>query len=233
MPPATTAPARATSVSVSVVTRFWHSTIGKKAVMAVTGLIMIGFLVSHVLANLQVFAGPLLINEYAAALRRLGPLLWIARGVLLVSLILHVVAAYQLTRRKQTARPVGYADAAPQVSTFAARTIRWGGVLLLVFIVFHLLHFTFGTVHPAFDAKDVYGNIIVGFERWWVVLAYLIAMAGLGLHLYHGTWSSIRTLALSRPSTDPFRRRVVAVLAWAIYLGFSVIPIAVLAGLVR
>jgi succinate dehydrogenase / fumarate reductase cytochrome b subunit len=201
--------------------------------MAVTGLIMVAFLISHVLGNLQVFAGPLKINEYSAALRRLGPLLWLARAGLLVALILHVIAAYQLTRRKQAARPVGYADAEPQVSTFAARTIRWGGVLLLVFIVLHLLHFTFGTIHPAFDHKDVYGNIVVAFQVWWVALLYLVAMVGLGLHLYHGTWSSLRTLGLTRPSGNPLKRRVAAVLAWAIYLGFSIIPIAVFAGVIR
>jgi succinate dehydrogenase / fumarate reductase cytochrome b subunit len=201
--------------------------------MAVTGLIMVAFLISHVLGNLQVFAGPLKINEYSAALRRLGPLLWLARGGLLAALILHVIAAYQLTRRKQAARPVGYADAEPQVSTFAARTIRWGGVLLLVFIVLHLLHFTFGTIHPAFDHKDVYGNIVVAFQVWWVALLYLVAMVGLGLHLYHGTWSSLRTLGLTRPSGNPLKRRVAAVLAWAIYLGFSIIPIAVFAGVIR
>lgn len=201
--------------------------------MAVTGLIMIGFLISHVLGNLQVFAGPLKINAYAAALRRFGALLWLARAGLLVALILHVIAAYQLTRRKQLARPVGYAERDPQVSTFASRTIRWGGVLLFVFIVLHLLHFTFGTLHPAFDHKDVYGNIVVGFQQWWVVLLYLIAMVGLGLHLYHGTWSSLRTLGLTKGSSHPLRRRATAVLAWAIYLGFSVIPIAVFAGLVR
>jgi succinate dehydrogenase / fumarate reductase cytochrome b subunit len=201
--------------------------------MAVTGLIMVAFLISHVLGNLQVFAGPLKINEYSAALRRLGPLLWLARAGLLAALILHVIAAYQLTRRKQAARPVGYADAEPQVSTFAARTIRWGGVLLLVFIVLHLLHFTFGTIHPAFDHKDVYGNIVVAFQVWWVALLYLVAMVGLGLHLYHGTWSSLRTLGLTRPSGNPLKRRVAAVLAWAIYLGFSIIPIAVFAGVIR
>lgn len=217
----------------SAVARFWDSSIGKKAVMAATGLIMVGFLISHVLGNLQVFEGPLKLNEYSAALRRLGPLLWIARGVLLVSLILHVIAAYQLTRRKQVARPIGYAGQEPQVSTFAARTIRWGGVLVLIFIVLHLLHFTFGTIHPAFDHKDVYGNIIAGFQIWWVSLLYLVAMVVVGLHLYHGTWSSLRTLGLTRPSSDPLKRRVVTVLAWAIYLGFSIIPIAVLAGLVK
>jgi succinate dehydrogenase / fumarate reductase cytochrome b subunit len=217
----------------NAVSRFWHSSVGKKAVMAVTGLVMIGFLIIHVLGNLQVFSGPLKINEYSAALRRLGPLLWIARGGLIVALVLHVIAAYQLTRRMQTARPVGYAVQDPQVSTVAARTIRWGGVLLLVFVVLHLLHFTFGTLHPAFDHKDVYGNLVAGFQIWWVALLYVAAMVGLGLHLYHGTWSSIRTLGLTRPSGDPFKRRVAAVLAWALYLGFSIVPIAVLAGIVR
>jgi succinate dehydrogenase / fumarate reductase cytochrome b subunit len=227
------AAARPHAPRVGALARFWHSSIGKKAVMAVTGLIMVAFLISHVLGNLQVFAGPLKINDYSAALRRLGPLLWVARAGLLVSLILHVVAAYQLTQRKRLARPVGYADQDPQVSTFAARTIRWGGVLLLVFIVLHLLHFTFGTIHPAFDHKDVYGNVVAAFQIWWVALLYLAAMIGLGLHLYHGTWSSIRTLGLTRQSADPMKRRVAAALAWAIYLGFSIIPIAVLAGIVR
>jgi succinate dehydrogenase / fumarate reductase cytochrome b subunit len=226
------ATARQPAVRASAVARFWSSSIGKKAVMAVTGLIMVGFLIAHMLGNLQVFAGSLAINGYAAALRDLGPLLWIARAGLVVALVLHVIAAYQLTRRKQTARPVGYADEAPQVSTFAARTIRWGGVLLLVFIVLHLLHFTFGTIHPAFDAKDVYGNLVAGFQIWWVAVLYLVAMIGLGLHLYHGTWSSIRTLGLTRPSDNPLKRRVSAVLAWALYVGFSVVPIAVLARLI-
>jgi succinate dehydrogenase / fumarate reductase cytochrome b subunit len=213
--------------------RFWSSSIGKKAVMAVTGLIMIAFLIAHVLGNLQVFAGPLKINEYSAALRRLGPLLWLARGGLIAALVLHVLAAYQLTQRKRTARPVDYGDADPQVSTFAARTIRWGGVLLLVFIILHLLHFTFGTIHPAFDHKDVYGNIIVAFQVWWVALLYVLAMIGLGLHLYHGTWSSIRTLGLTRASGNPLKRRAAAVVAWALYLAFSIIPIAVFAGVIR
>ena len=113
------------------------------------------------------------------------------------------------------------------------RTIRWGGVLLLVFIVLHLLHLTFGTIHPAFDAKDVYGNLIAGFDIWWVALLYVLAMIGLGLHLYHGTWSSIRTLGLTRPSGNPFRRRAAAVLAWVLYLGFAIVPIAVVARIIR
>jgi len=215
------------------IARFWDSSIGKKAVMAVTGLVMVAFLIVHMLGNLQMFEGSLKINEYSAALRRLGPLLWLARGGLLVSVILHVIAAYQLTKRKQVARPVDYADREPQVSTFASRTIRWGGVLVLIFVVLHLLHFTFGTLHPAFDHKDVYGNVVAAFQVWWIALLYLIAMVVVGLHLYHGTWSSLRSLGLTRPAVNPLRRRVVTVLTWVIYLGFSVIPIAVLAGIVK
>jgi succinate dehydrogenase / fumarate reductase cytochrome b subunit len=230
---APTAAAHQAAARPSAAARFWGSSIGKKALMAVTGLIMVGFLIVHVLGNLQMFEGPLKINEYSAALRRLGPLLWLARGVLIVSVIVHIIAAYQLTRRKQVARPVGYADQEAQVSTFAARTIRWGGVLVLIFIVLHLLHFTFGTIHPAFDHKDVYGNVVAAFQIWWVALLYLVAMVVVGLHLYHGTWSSLRTLGLTIPSADPLKRRVVTVLAWAIFLGFSIIPIAVLARLVR
>jgi succinate dehydrogenase / fumarate reductase cytochrome b subunit len=215
------------------IARFWDSSIGKKAVMAVTGLVMVAFLIVHMLGNLQMFEGSLKINEYSAALRRLGPLLWLARGGLLVAVVLHVIAAYQLTKRKQVARPVDYGDREPQVSTFAARTIRWGGVLVLIFVVLHLLHFTFGTLHPAFDHKDVYGNVVAAFQVWWIALLYLIAMVVVGLHLYHGTWSSLRTLGLTRPAANPFRRRAVTVLTWVIYLGFSVIPIAVFARLVQ
>ena len=217
----------------SRVVAFWQSTIGKKVVMAATGLVMLAFIISHVLANLLVFRGTDEINRYSAFLKSTGSLLWLARGGLLVSLVLHVIAAWQLTRREQLARPVGYAKHEPQVSTTAARTIRWGGVALLLFIIYHLLHLTFGTLHPAFDRKDIYGNVIVAFQIWWVTAIYLVAMVALGLHLYHGAWSSFRTLGLARPTTDPLRRRVVTILSIAIYAGFSIIPLAVLLGLIR
>ena len=217
----------------NVVQAFWSSSVGKKAVMAVTGVIMIGFVVGHLLGNLLVFRGRSETNEYAEFLRSTGSLLWLARAVLLVSVVLHVIAAVQLTRRQQAARPTGYARRDPQVSTFAARTIRWGGVIILAFVVYHLLHLTFGTAHPRFVPADVYGNVVTGFSVWWVAAIYLVAMAALGLHLYHGTWSSFRSLGLTRPTRHPFRRRAVAVLAVALWLGFSLIPVAVLAGVVR
>jgi succinate dehydrogenase / fumarate reductase, cytochrome b subunit len=206
----------------------WRSTIGKKAVMAVTGIIMIAWLVLHALGNLLAFRGSEAINAYSAFLKSTGELLWLARGILLVSVLLHIIAAVQLTATDLQARPAGYARRDPQVSTIAVRTIRWGGVALLLFVVLHLLHLTFGTIHPAFDHKDVYGNVIAAFQIWWVSLLYLAAMVALGLHLYHGGWSSLRTLGVIRPSDDPLKRRIAAALAIGLYTAFSVLPLAVL-----
>lgn len=213
--------------------RFWRSTVGKKVVMAATGLIMFAFVIAHVAGNLLVFAGPARINGYSAFLHGTGEVLWGVRVVLLISVVLHIISAYQLTRIEMRARPVDYGMLEPQVSTAAARTIRWGGVLLLVFIVFHLLHMTIGTVHPNFVPGDVYSNVVVGFRVWPVTAFYLLAMVALGLHLYHGAWSAFRTLGLVRPSAQPLERRVVAVVAVAIAAGFAAIPLAVVMGLVR
>jgi succinate dehydrogenase / fumarate reductase cytochrome b subunit len=214
---------------------FWRSGIGKKAVMAVTGLIGIAYVVGHMVGNLQLFQGPEKINAYAAMLQ--GPLksaVWAARIVLLLAVVLHVIAAWQLTRIDRAARPVGYARREPQISTLASRSMRWGGVVLLLFIVFHILHFTTGTVQPApFVAGDVYGNMIGGFRIWWVALFYVIAMAALGLHLFHGGWSFARTLGIARPSPRPFRRPVAAALAVIVAAGFAIVPLAVFFRLVQ
>jgi succinate dehydrogenase / fumarate reductase cytochrome b subunit len=211
----------------------WDSSVGKKAIMAVTGLILVAYLITHVLANLLVFTGPDRINRYAALLHGTGGALWAARLVLLVAVVLHIVAATQLALRRQAARPVGYAAGRrPQVSTLASRTIRWGGVLLLVFIVFHILHFTLGTVHPDFIELNPYHNVTTGFRNPLVALFYLVAMAALGLHLYHGVWSSGRSLGMSPPSPTPLRRRAALVLGGFIWLGFTVIVVAAWLGVI-
>jgi len=211
----------------SRVAALWESSVGKKAIMAVTGLILVAYLVTHVLANLLVFTGPDRINAYAALLHSTGGALWAARIVLLVALVLHIVAATQLALRRRAARPVGYAAGRePQVSTLASRTIRWGGALLLVFIVYHILHFTIGNVHPDFIELDPYHNVTTGFRSPLVALFYLVAMAALGLHLYHGLWSSGRSLGVSPPSPRPLRRGVALVLGGFIWLGFTVIVVA-------
>ncbi len=214
--------------------RFSRSTIGKKVAMAITGAILIGFLISHVLANLLILTGdPTGINSYAAFLRTQPPLLWGGRLVLLAAVIVHVIAAVQLTRLDRAARPVAYTKTSPQTATVASRTIRWGGLLILLFVVYHILHFTTGTVHPDFVHGDPYRNVIVGFDVKWVAAFYVVAMVAVGLHLYHGTWSAFRTLGMVQPSANPLKRRIATVLAIAIWLGFTLIPVAVVTGMVR
>lgn len=211
---------------------FWASSAGKKAVMGVTGILLVAYLITHVLANLLVFEGPTRINSYAAVLHSTGAVLWGARLVLLAAAVLHIVAAVQLAARRQAARPVAYAGGRKaQVSTLASRTIRWGGGLLLVFLVYHILHFTTGTAHPEFIELNPYHNVVTGFGNPLVALFYLVAMAALGLHLYHGIWSSGRSLGLSPPSPRPLKRRLALVLAVLVWLGFTAIVVA--AGLGR
>jgi succinate dehydrogenase / fumarate reductase, cytochrome b subunit len=205
----------------------WQSSVGKKAVMAVTGLVLVAYLISHVLANLLVFGGPDRINRYAALLHGTGAALWGARLVLLVAAILHILAAVQLTLRTRAARPQSYAGGRePQASTLAGRTIRWGGALILVFLVYHVLHFTTGSAHPDFVELNPYHNVSTGFRSPWVAGFYVIAMVAVGLHLYHGLWSSGRSLGVSQPSPRPFDRRLALMVAGFIGLGFTAIVVA-------
>jgi succinate dehydrogenase / fumarate reductase, cytochrome b subunit len=213
----------------------WESSVGKKMVMAVTGLIGVLFVLGHMVGNLQVFEGAERLNAYAHFLHGpLNELLWVVRVVLVLAVVLHVVAAYQLTMRDRAARPTAYARRVPQVSTLASRTMRWGGVLLLVFIVVHILHFTTGTIRPAgvFTAGDVYANMVAGFRVPWVSAFYVISMLALGLHLYHGAWSSMRSLGAAPASPHPLRRRLALAVAVIVAVGFALVPVAVLAGAV-
>ena len=214
--------------------RFYRAAIGKKIVMGVTGLIGVGFVVLHMAGNLLAFRGPESINAYAHFLASTGELLWLLRLVLIGSVILHVIAAYQLTMQNRAARPVGYVRREPQVSTWAARTMRWGGVLLLVFIVLHVMHFTNPGWRPrgVFDKADVYTNLVMSFRIWWITLLYVAAMIALGLHLYHGAWSSVRSIGLSQPRQRPLHRTVAMAVAIIVWLGFTVVPVAVFAGLI-
>jgi succinate dehydrogenase / fumarate reductase cytochrome b subunit len=222
--------------------QFYRSTIGKKIIMATTGLIGVAFVIGHMAGNLQAFIGRDKLNAYGALLHGpLGELLWIVRLVLIVAVVLHVMMAYQLTMRARAARPIGYQKRDPQVSTWASRTMRWGGVLLLVFIVLHILHFTTGQVDPAHvyggvDAaghRDVYGNLVASFRLWWVSGFYVLAMIFLGLHLYHGAWSSVRTLGYAKPSPTPLHRRIALLVAVIVWLGFTIVPLGVLVGVIH
>ncbi len=199
--------------------------------MAVTGIIAILFVFGHMTGNLLMFKGQSAMHEYALLLRTSVPLLWAVRIGLLVAIALHIVAAYQLTMRSRAARPDSYAARNPQVTTFAARTIKWGGVLLLVFLVFHIFHMTVGSIHPSFTHLDPYNNLSIGMRNPIVVVFYLLAMGALALHLYHGTWAVVRTLGVARPSATPLRRRLALLLAVVIASGFAVIPVGAFFGL--
>lgn len=214
-------------------TALWHSAIGKKVVMAVTGLIGLLFLISHVISNLLVFTDPHHLDEWGAFLRSLGPALWLARLGLIAAVVLHVVAAVQLTRMSVAARPTAYAKSERRVATYAARTMRWGGLLLFAFIIFHILHMTWGQFHPSFHEGQVGRNLITGLAVTPVAIFYALAMLALGMHLAHGIWSVFQTLGLNHPAWN--RSRMVVGLALAVLIagGFLAIPLAALFGVLR
>lgn len=204
--------------------------------MAVTGIIGIGFVVGHMAGNLQMFKGPgaaQAMHDYAVLLRKTGGLLYLVRGVLVAAVVLHVTAALQLWARNRAARPVDYAQRKSQVSTLASRTMRAGGILLLVFIVFHIADMTFGIGVPGFRHLDPYNNLRNGFSRWWAVLFYIVAMVSLGFHLYHGAWASLRTLGARRPSAAPLHRNIAVAIALVTAVGFLAVPVAAALGLFR
>ena len=212
------------------------STIGRKAVMAVTGLILFGFILVHLVGNLTLYISPEAINAYGAFLRTLlhGSALWIARAALLTAVVLHIWSATSLTLDSWAARPKGYKRWTAKDSTYASRTMRWGGVILGAFIVFHLLHFTLGTVHPDFRPGDVYHNVVAGFQVWPVSVFYIVSMVLLALHLDHGVWSMLQTLGLTaHPRYKHWARGAALAFAIVVGVGNCSFPIAVLAGWVR
>ncbi|EOD65498.1 succinate dehydrogenase cytochrome b subunit [Amycolatopsis vancoresmycina] len=220
------------------VRRFWASTIGKKAVMAVTGVLLLAFVFAHMVGNLKTFLGAAELNHYAAWLRTIGEpvlraewFLWLQRAVLLVALVLHVTAAAQLARRDLRARPVRYVHRRPQ-ATFAVRTMRWGGATLAVFVVWHILDFTVGAVNRDFVPGDPYHNLVADFRVWWVNVIYLIALAMLGLHIRHGFASAARTLGVGAN-----RERAIKILgsttAVVVAGGYALVPVAIMTGVVH
>jgi succinate dehydrogenase / fumarate reductase cytochrome b subunit len=207
------------------------TTVGKKIVMAVTGLVWLLFLAFHLWANLVVFRGPRPFNELAAFFDSRLYLLVIARAVLLVSLVMHVLAAYALARVDVAARPLPYARVRPQRATFASRTMRWTGIVVLFFIVFHILHLTTGTIQPVpFREGDVYGAVTGSFRVGWVAALYIVSLAALGTHFFHAAWAAVRSLGLVHLRAHPFDRRLATVIAFVFWIGFTAIPVAVVAG---
>jgi len=214
---------------------FLRSSIGRKVVMAVTGAILFAFVLGHMAGNLTVYLGPAALNGYAVFLRQFlhGAGLWIARATLLLAVILHIWAATSLTLSSRAARPVGYRERRWAESTYASRTMRWSGVIILLFVIYHLLHFTFGTAHPNFVEGDVYHNFVTGFRSVPASLVYIVAMILLGLHLRHGVWSMFQTLGVSHPRYIRWAHVGAWIFAVIVVVGNCSFPIAVLAGIVK
>jgi succinate dehydrogenase / fumarate reductase cytochrome b subunit len=215
--------------------RFWQTTVGKKAIMAVTGIVLFGFIIGHLLGNLQIFAPPEKINHYAAFLKAHLGLVWTTRIVLLLAVGLHIWSSFELWLLQREARPVKYIKKANLNSTYASRTMLWSGPIIAAFVIWHLLQFTFGTVHPGapFSEHDVYSNVVLGFRVWPVSVFYIIAMVMLCYHLYHGLWSMFQSLGFSHPVYTPWLQRVARLVAILIAAGYISIPVAVLAGIVK
>lgn len=218
----------------------WNSTVGKKIMMATTGVVLIGFVVGHMIGNLKVYQGAEAFNHYAEGLRTFGEpflghgqLLWIVRIVLLAAVITHIVAAVQLVLHSRKARAIGYRKYdGDMVFSYASRTMTWGGLIILGFVVYHLLHLTLGSAHPDFVPGNAYHNLVVGFQSWPVSIAYILTMIPLGFHLYHGFWSMLQTFGATNPQVNSIRRPIAAVLAVAVVLGNISFPVAVLTGVV-
>jgi succinate dehydrogenase cytochrome b subunit len=221
------------------VATFYDSVIGKKIVMAVTGFVLFGFVLVHMLANLQVFLpvganGVPPLDAYAEHLRALPPLLWGSRVVLLASVVLHILAAWQLTiLNKFGARSSGYVKYQPVASNYASRTMIWSGPIIFFYVIYHLLDFTFGRVNPDFQPGHVYHNVVASFQHPAVAGFYIVANVCLAFHLYHGVWSMFQTLGIAHPRYTPLLKRASAVFAIVIGVGFCSVPLAVLAGLIK
>ena len=217
----------------------YSSSIGKKVAMALSGVILIGFVLFHFYGNLKAYQGPEAFNAYAEGLRDFGSpifghghILWVLRLGLLAAVLIHIVAAVQLVRRSNAARGQGYRQFDNLAFSYASRTMRWGGVIILLFVLYHLLHLTWGSVHPDFIPGDVYHNFVTGFRSVPVSLAYIGAMIPLGFHLYHGIWSMFQTLGANNPRYNRWRRPLAAVVATIIVVGNISFPIAVLTGFI-
>jgi succinate dehydrogenase / fumarate reductase cytochrome b subunit len=222
------------------VVRFYEAPIGKKAVMAITGVILFGYVLAHLIGNLQIYSpNPDQINHYAAFLHNPSnaAFLWSARVVLLIAVILHITAAVQLWRLAQAARPVAYVKKDEAATSYASRTMRWSGVIVAAFVIFHVLHLTVGAVVPIQEIgpnePDVRANVISGFQNPAISGFYILAMILLCMHLYHGLWSMFQSLGFSHPRYTPKLKKGAATFAILIAIGNCSIPIAVMTGFLR
>ena len=213
----------------------YRTSVGKKFIMAVSGVLLIGFLVAHMIGNLKVFMGADAFNHYAEFLREIGyPLLphmaglWIFRILLLLAVGLHMLSAWQVYTQSRTARGGKYTKEESLHFSYASRTMRWGGVIIATFVVYHILHFTTGQAHPDFIHGSAYRNVVIGFRNPLVAGFYILALAMVTFHVYHGLWSAFQTVGANHPKYNPYRRPLAFNLALALFLGFLTVPVGVM-----
>ncbi len=218
----------------------YSTSVGKKLTMAVSGAVFVLFVIFHMFGNLKVYLGREAFNHYAEGLREFGDpflgyewSLWVFRAALIAALLIHVVAAWQTSRQSWAARGHKYRKKENLVFHYASRTMRWGGVVLFLFITYHILHLTTGTLHPDFVPGDAYHNFVAGFRSLPVSAVYAVAMIALGFHLYHGTWSAFQTLGWDGPRIKKWREPIALGVALIVVLANLSFPVAVLTGIIQ
>lgn len=221
---------------------FIRSNIGKKMAMAITGIIMLFYLLFHLLGNLLIFKGPSWINAYASILHGSGPLLWFIRIIMLIAFLIHLIFAIQLTIENSMARSGPYKLKKNLRSTFASRNMIWTGIIIAIYIAYHLLHFTIPIIHPELSAAnnidasnrpDVFGMVVLNFQRYTVTIIYILAMTAIALHLSHGIQSLFQTLGLNNEEMLPIIIKIGYISSVILLLGFLSIPVASLTGILR
>lgn len=216
---------------------FYGSTVGKKVAMAVSGLIGFGFVIGHMTGHLLTFKGAEAYNNYAHFLKSTGGVLWVARLTLLAAVIIHIHCAFSLWSRNNQARPRAYYQRKDLATNYAALTMRYGGVILLLFLIYHIAHFTWGVTEPVdgvpFDRDNPYNNLVLSFQKPALAGFYILAMGALGMHLYHGIWSLTQSLGLDHPKYNRLRQLVAMAGSALITIGFWVVPISVQTGVLQ
>jgi len=227
--------------SVNILAAFYYSSVGKKMIVAITGIILILFVIGHLLGNLQIFIGPDWINGYSQHLRDLGPLLWAVRLFLLAAVIIHIWVTIQLAIENRRARPEAYMDKQYVKATFASRHMVMSGLIVLVFIIYHLAHFTVRVTDNRFTLLradplghyDVYSMMVYGFQNYLVSGFYVLGLFLLALHLSHGSSSFFQSLGLNDKKLTPRLALGGRIFTWLLFAGYTSIPVAILLGLIK
>jgi succinate dehydrogenase cytochrome b subunit len=226
---------------VNILAAFYRSSVGKKMIVAITGIILILFVVGHLLGNLQIFIGPDWINGYSQHLRDLGPLLWVIRLFLLAAVVVHIYVTIQLAIENRRARPQAYVDREYVKATFASRHMVMSGFIVLAFIIYHIAHFTVRVTDPRFGLLkvdplghyDVYSMMVYGFQNYYVSGFYALGLFLLALHLSHGSSSFFQSLGFNDKKLTPRLALGGRIFAWLLFIGYTSIPVAILTGVIK